>query len=59
MDPEPEIVCPDCGGTAHLVLPPEPGEELEAGEVVTYRCEDCGERFDVVVTGEDVAPDEA
>lgn len=42
-----EIVCVECGGTAHLIsFPPE--DELEPGQSLAYRCADCNDRFDVV-----------
>ena len=46
------IVCVDCGGRAHLltILDDEP---VEPGEVLAYRCEDCGDRWDVVVPDDD------
>ena len=47
------ITCPDCGGRAHLVQPPAPDEVLEAGDVLVYRCEDCLDRWDVVMDEED------
>ncbi|MDJ0959265.1 MAG: hypothetical protein QNJ88_01315 [Acidimicrobiia bacterium] len=51
--PPPTIVCVDCGGTAHLLTrfrddePPEPGDRL------IYRCEDCNDRWDLIVDEED------
>jgi hypothetical protein len=48
------ITCTDCGGRAHLVQPPEPDEVVEPGDVLVYRCEDCLDRWDVVVDEEDV-----
>jgi len=48
------ITCPDCGGTAGLVQPPAPDDELEPGDVLTYRCPDCLDRWDIVVTEEDL-----
>jgi hypothetical protein len=48
-EPEPVIDCIDCRGRAHLLtLPPEDGL-WEAGEVVAYRCEDCRDRWDLVL----------
>ncbi|MCB0997062.1 MAG: hypothetical protein KDB21_18335 [Acidimicrobiales bacterium] len=42
------ITCVDCGGRCHLLsYPPEDG--FSAGDVVVYRCEDCADRWDVVV----------
>jgi hypothetical protein len=48
------ITCPDCGGRAHLVQPPDADEVLEAGDVLVYRCEDCLDRWDIVIDEEDV-----
>ena len=46
------ITCIDCGGRAHLIsYPPEDG--WEPGDVVVYRCEDCLDRWDLVVPDED------
>ncbi len=47
-----EIVCVDCGGRAHLltILDDEP---VEAGDVLAYRCEDCLDRWDIVMTDDD------
>jgi hypothetical protein len=43
------ITCIDCGGRAHLLsYPPEDGE-WSPGDVVTYRCADCLDRWDLVV----------
>jgi DNA-directed RNA polymerase subunit RPC12/RpoP len=53
--PSPEIVCVDCGGRAHLIsYAPEDGR-WEAGDIVTYRCADCNDRWDLVLDEEDVA----
>lgn len=48
------IVCVECGGTAHLLREDDAEDPYEAGEAVAYRCGECLERFDVVVTDEDV-----
>lgn len=48
------IVCPDCGGRAHLIQIPDPEEPVEVDDVVAYRCEDCLDRWDVVVGDADV-----
>ncbi len=48
MQPPSTITCVDCGGVAGLIsFLPEDGE-VEPGYVVTYRCADCMERFDIV-----------
>lgn len=47
------IVCVDCGGRAHLLthlddeVPPEPGD------ILAYRCEDCMDRWDIVMSDDD------
>ena len=48
------IICVDCGSTCHLITPPyedpdggPPG--FRPGDVVAYRCEDCLDRWDLVV----------
>lgn len=51
-DVERTITCVDCGGVAHL-LSYEPEEGWEPGDVVAYRCEDCLDRWDLVVPDED------
>ncbi len=51
--PRPTIVCVDCGGVAHLITPPrEDGVWLE-GDLVTYRCVDCRDRWDLVLDADD------
>jgi DNA-directed RNA polymerase subunit RPC12/RpoP len=56
MRADPTIVCVDCGGRAHLltILDDEP---VEPGDVIAYRCEDCGDRWDIVVPDEDDEPE--
>lgn len=42
------IVCVDCGGVCHrLALPAEDGDQ--PGDVIAYRCEDCLDRWDLLV----------
>ena len=53
-DPPAVIVCIDCGGRAHLVQPEDPESPYVAGDVAVYRCEDCLDRWDVVLEEEDV-----
>ncbi len=48
------IVCVECGGEARVLRRDDPENPYEVGDVVAYRCVDCLERFDVVLTGEDV-----
>jgi hypothetical protein len=49
------IACMECGGLAHLAQPVGPDDQLEAGDVVTYLCGECAQRWDVVVDDADVA----
>lgn len=48
------IICVDCGGRCHLLSYAERdelGNELpfRTGDVVAYRCEDCLDRWDIVL----------
>ncbi len=48
----PEIItCIDCGGRAHLLTIVTEEQPLLPGDVATYRCEDCRDRWDLVVPG--------
>ena len=53
----PEVItCVDCGGRAHLLgEPPELG--WAAGDLAVYRCEDCRDRWDLVVDEDDLTDD--
>jgi hypothetical protein len=53
MDVPTEITCVECGGIAHRASF-EPHEGWEPGDVVSFACEDCNHRLDVVLddTGE-------
>ena len=48
MVPE-AIVCVDCGGRCHLLSHAPPDEPFRPGDVVADRCEDCVDRWDLVV----------
>jgi hypothetical protein len=49
VEPEKEIVCVDCGGRCFLIsYPPEDGLWFP-GDIVTYRCQDCRDRWDLVL----------
>lgn len=53
ISPSESIVCIDCGGPCHLItFPPEDGM-WEVGDVVTYRCRDCRDRWDIVLAEDD------
>jgi hypothetical protein len=59
MEVDEIITCVDCGGRAHLLIePPEGG--WRPGDLLVYRCEDCLDRWDVVVPDDDtdVTPDD-
>ncbi len=52
MEVPENIVCVDCGQTAHrLTYPPEEGWEI--GDYVAYRCSGCNDRWDLVVSEQD------
>lgn len=48
----------ECGGTAHLAQPLAPDDEVEAGDILTYLCGQCAQRWDVVVDEADVEHDD-
>ena len=48
FEPETEIDCIDCGGRCHLVTPP-PELGWAPGDLLVYRCEDCLDRWDLLV----------
>lgn len=53
LEPAPQITCIDCGGRCFLLTPPrEDGIWLE-GDMVAYRCEDCLDRWDLVLEPDD------
>jgi hypothetical protein len=49
MEPEPTIICVDCGGVAHLLTRPREDSVWLAGDYVSYRCSDCLDRWDLVL----------
>ena len=59
LEPDPIITCIDCGGRAHLLTEPRVDEEDSAGQlwqpgdIVAYRCEDCLDRWDIVLADDD------
>ena len=62
VEPDLVITCIDCGGRAHLLnRPRDPDVEdvdaqrWEPGDIATYRCEDCLDRWDLVLEDDDVA----
>ncbi|NIS29339.1 MAG: hypothetical protein GWO04_04935 [Actinobacteria bacterium] len=55
MDVPEAITCVECGGTAHRSSF-EPHEGFEPGQLVTFACEDCNHRMDVVLDEADDEP---
>jgi hypothetical protein len=60
VEPDPVITCIDCGGRAHLLSRPRDpdvedaaAEPWQAGDIVTYRCADCLDRWDLVLEDDD------
>jgi hypothetical protein len=49
MEPEEVITCIDCGGRAHLLTTWPDDDPPIAGDVMAYRCEDCLDRWDLVL----------
>ena len=49
-----EIMCVDCGGRCGLLSVPEPDWGFQPGDVVAYRCADCGDRWDLIVEAGDI-----
>ena len=49
-----EITCVDCGGRCGLLSVPEPDWGFQPGDVVAYRCADCGDRWDLIVEDSDI-----
>jgi predicted nucleic acid-binding Zn ribbon protein len=47
------IRCVECGATAHLLTAFPEDDPPQPGDIIPYRCEDCMERFDVVLADED------
>ena len=52
LGPAPLIDCIDCGGRCHLLTPaPELG--WAPGDLAVYRCEDCNDRWDLLVADDE------
>ena len=48
-----EITCIDCGGPAHLLSRFDDENPPRPGDLLTYRCELCLDRWDLVIPGGD------
>ena len=58
FEPYPQIDCIDCGGRAFLLTHPrEEGPRWLPGDIVAYRCEDCLDRWDLVLPEDEEFPD--
>ena len=53
IEPEPTIVCVDCGGICHLLTYAREDGSWEPGDIVSYRCGDCLDRWDLVLPDEE------
>jgi len=53
FEPYPQITCIDCGGRAFLLTQPREDGWWEAGDFLAYRCEDCLDRWDLVLEDDD------
>ena len=49
LEPDPQITCIDCGGRSFLLTPPREDGVWLPGDIVAYRCEDCLDRWDLVM----------
>lgn len=49
LSPEAEIVCVDCGGRCFLLTQPPEDDVWYPGDFVSYRCQDCCDRWDLVL----------
>ncbi|MFM8382264.1 MAG: hypothetical protein ACKOA6_09775 [Actinomycetota bacterium] len=56
MVPEGEIVCVDCGGRCFLITPAREDGRWYPGDIVAYRCQDCRDRWDLVLPEIDDGP---
>ncbi|MEZ7961866.1 MAG: hypothetical protein QMC04_08030 [Ilumatobacter sp.] len=57
LAPPPQITCIDCGGRCFLLTMPREDGTWEVEDVVAYRCEDCLDRWDLVLDESDIESD--
>lgn len=57
MNSLPTTTCVECGGTCHLLSYLREDEPPEPGDVLAYRCADCGARWDIVWEDTDDDPE--
>ena len=51
------IDCIDCGGRAHLLTTFDDDNPPRPGDLLTYRCEDCMDRWDLLIPGQPPEPE--
>ena len=49
LEPDLVITCIDCGGRAFLLTQPREDNVWYPGDIVAYRCQDCLDRWDLVL----------
>jgi len=52
----PVITCIDCGGRCHLTTTWPDDDPPIPGDIMVYRCEDCLDRWDLLLPDEDDDP---
>ena len=52
-EPDRIITCIDCGGRSHLISRFDDENPPQPGDLITYRCEDCLDRWDLVIPGDE------
>jgi hypothetical protein len=50
--PDQEIDCIDCGGRCHLLSSWPADDPPQPGDIMVYRCSECGDRWDLVLAEE-------
>jgi hypothetical protein len=53
IQPEQTIHCIDCGGRAHLLTTWDDEDPPKPGDLAVYRCEDCLDRWDLLIPDPD------
>lgn len=56
--PKDSISCVDCGGEARLITMPREDGMWLVGDIVSYRCRDCLDRWDIELTEEDLVEED-
>jgi len=56
MAPESEIECIDCGGRCYLTTHAREDGRWYPGDIVTYKCRDCLDRWDLVLPDIEESP---